>query len=94
MRAVVVEKVVDEALKTNLLIEVDYVNKRGVHTRRVMEPLSIVHDYANRRHIFWGRCLEHNRTEPRLMGQIEHVRIVDVHTDERKHSRVRKTHRR
>ena len=85
-----VEKIVEKALREDYLVEVDYVSTRGLHTRRVMEPLSFVHDYARRKHIFYGRCLEHNRTEPRRCARIEDIRLVEIHTGEAKVSRARR----
>jgi hypothetical protein len=78
------ERVVDLALKENFLVEVEYVSKNGVFHRRIMEPLSIVHNYTVRRHTLFGRCLEHNRVEPRELKRIKAIRLVDVHTSERK----------
>ena len=84
MGAVAVERTLDDALRKNLLVEVDYVTDRGTFTRRVMEPLSLVHDYSARKHILWGRCFEHNRVEARALKRIVSIRIVELHTSERK----------
>src|SRR3989442_1771469 len=78
------EKVVTEAIRNKLIVEVEYFSQRdGVRTSRLMEPFDIApaRHSQNFEEKFWAWCLTHNRIEQKSIPNIISIRITDQHFD-------------
>ncbi len=79
-----VERVVSQAIRRKLVLEVDYIRQEdGVRTSHRMEPFDVAAGRRSRSDElrFWGWCRFHNRIEQKIIPNIISIRVTDEHFD-------------